>query len=1000
MPPKTVKDDYLLLRECLDRNRVTKTGEENITEWTGNSMGKYAIPEQDYEKFLKMAHATIFGDKPRACGLLEKHLAHGGPICIDLDFKYTAGSHLQRRFDDEMLNNFVVQYAAALYRFFDLSVLNGKPLRFFVMLKPAPEVETKKEKTNHKDGVHIICPDLTLDPQTQHTIRGYLIEKRMVASVFGDAIGYETEEKIFDKSVIHSNNWFIYGATKPDKAWYSVNNIIVVPSDLDVGVGGEEARVTAVEESVEEEDLGEYDDWDLTKTLSIRLGHATLTPMKILEDRKFEWEAHRAKWGVGKPAGRAQTASSVTPLLGGASSPQNEILGDDFVLNEGQAAEGHDEPGYTADDINQVCELVDKCLNPERRAKDYGSWIDLGVCLYNISDGERMLKKWVDFSRRVEGYSGEDDEVYAKKWRSFSNIPGIKKIRLGSLHFWAREDNPSRYKEITERSHVGWIINQPDATHVKVATLVRRMYQHEFCCTITGPKRLDYFQYVGNYWKKLKSNNELRARLTIHVARVYLAAVAEAGRLAALAGGALLGTDASVATAEAAQAKSKAMQEKSKILLKSCNLLEGAPFKDNIMKECNEKFYDENFVDQLNQRKDTFACGNCVIELRHYPGGEIRAGTLPKVHARKGRPDDYISFVMGRENELEPIVMDYDSKSGDLLPFDANTPEQRELADFFSKVFPDAQLREFMLTLLASCLEGDNREQKFIIMTGSGGNGKSVLINMMRFTLGEYQTSLNTAALTRKRPESGAANPDIITLKAKRFIYMQEPDEGEKLNTARIKQFTGGDVVEARGLFADQEKFKIMGRIFFSTNDLPPVGSMDGGTWRRMLVIPFISAFKDPGDPMIDAANHIYEKDSNLEDKFKQNNMRAAFLRLLLHYWETRYLKHGLEKSPPCVMEAINRYKQDNDSFVAFSNETLIRETGSTASLSEISSRYKYWISTQPGRKVLKKPELIERMTRLFKTTDGGRTYNDVRVALDGEDISGNYVGGGAQFTT
>jgi hypothetical protein len=186
-----------------------------------------------------------------------------------------------------------------------------------------------------------------------------------------------------------------------------------------------------------------------------------------------------------------------------------------------------------------------------------------------------------------------------------------------------------------------------------------------------------------------------------------------------------------------------------------------------------------------------------------------------------------------------------------------------------------------------------------------------------------------------------------------------------------------------------------MGRIFFSTNDLPPVGSMDGGTWRRMLVIPFVSAFKDPGDPLINHDNNIYMKDANLEDKFKQNNMRAAFLRLLLHYWETRYLKHGLDKSPPCVMEAINRYKQDNDSFVAFANETLIREAGSTATLTDISSRYKYWISTQPGRKALKKPELIERMIRLFKSTDGGRTYNDVRVALDGEDISGNYVGGG-----
>ena len=147
------------------------------------------------------------------------------------------------------------------------------------------------------------------------------------------------------------------------------------------------------------------------------------------------------------------------------------------------------------------------------------------------------------------------------------------------------------------------------------------------------------------------------------------------------------------------------------------------------------------------------------------------------------------------------------------------------------------------------------------------------LLNLMSYVFGEYQTSLNTAALTKKRPDSSAANPDIITLKSKRFIYMQEPDEGEKLNTARIKQFTGGDNVEARGLYADQERFKIMGRIFFSTNDLPPVQSMDGGTWRRMKVIPFKASFKPKGHAEINATNHVYEQDPNIEDKFKQNNM-------------------------------------------------------------------------------------------------------------------------------
>jgi hypothetical protein len=95
-------------------------------------------------------------------------------------------------------------------------------------------------------------------------------------------------------------------------------------------------------------------------------------------------------------------------------------------------------------------------------------------------------------------------------------------------------------------------------------------------------------------------------------------------------------------------------------------------------------------------------------------------------------------------------------------------------------------------------------------------------------------------------------------------------------------------------------------------------------------------------------------------------------------------------------MEAVNKFKAENDSFIAFANETFIKEQGATASLTDIMPRYKMWMSLQSGRKQLKKPEIIERLGKMFKSSDGGLTYKDVRVACEGEDVSGNFVGGGA----
>ena len=215
MPPNQAqKPVHDVLRDYLQRNRATGP-EWNITGMGGRVVdvydylqdaGKYNISDADYEtNFLNRVHDTIFGDDPHGCALLERHLPHGGPVLIDLDFKYTAGAKLERTFDDAMIRTFVLSYINAIYRFFDLTALKDKQLRFFVLYKPAPEAE----KGLHKDGIHIHCPDLTIAPKDQYTLRGYAIQERMIQSIFGDTGFTNAEPGVFDVAVIHRNNWFM-----------------------------------------------------------------------------------------------------------------------------------------------------------------------------------------------------------------------------------------------------------------------------------------------------------------------------------------------------------------------------------------------------------------------------------------------------------------------------------------------------------------------------------------------------------------------------------------------------------------------------------------------------------------------------------------------------------------------------------------------------------------------------------------------------------------------
>jgi putative DNA primase/helicase len=292
-----------------------------------------------------------------------------------------------------------------------------------------------------------------------------------------------------------------------------------------------------------------------------------------------------------------------------------------------------------------------------------------------------------------------------------------------------------------------------------------------------------------------------------------------------------------------------------------------------------------------------------------------------------------------------------------------------------------------VITLLSSCLEGANKEQKFYVMQGPGSNGKSMIEQLMENTFGDYGTSLSTTVFTRKKPDSGAANPDIITVKCRRYIHMGEPDDAEKINTSIMKQYSGGDRVAARGLFEDQDKFVITGKIFMSCNDLPTVTKMDNGTWRRIRVIPHVSVFKDPGDSLINPSKNIYEKDLDLENKLR--HLRTAFLSLLVHYYDTKYLVHGL-REPDCVSAASNRYKEENDIFMVFFNENFVKVPGAGPVMAiDVKKAWREW--KRGGNKLcdLKEHQVLERMKETCGSGSTEKEFWGVQIA-DETDLSGS----------
>jgi phage/plasmid-associated DNA primase len=199
-----------------------------------------------------------------------------------------------------------------------------------------------------------------------------------------------------------------------------------------------------------------------------------------------------------------------------------------------------------------------------------------------------------------------------------------------------------------------------------------------------------------------------------------------------------------------------------------------------------------------------------------------------------------------------------------------------------------------------------------------------------------------------------------------------------------MKQFSGEDVVEARGLFEDQQRFRITGKLFMMCNTLPPIHAMDRGTWRRIRVLLFGSKFVDSSDPDLKAGRaNVFQRDNGVDAKLRE--WREVWLGLLVHIYEKEYLVDGLEPIPQVVLEESNKYKESFDQYGKFKADRMVdfrdvrsklQEYGNEqVTVKDVSLAYSNWVRQNEGTltgKKLTKQDLQKRLEDDFGNLDNG----------------------------
>ena len=929
--------------------------------------GRHFISPAEYPRFLDHLHDHIFVKKQRPLNLVEQpRPGQPKPLLIDLDLKYPLSSTLAHRFESEHVRTFIDSMCEGLNVFFNIE--RYETLRFFVSLRP--QAYQDKGKAVVKDGIHIQCPDIALSNDKQRVLRAWMLENKAVEKAFGSTSYINEPADIYDESMTRKQGWFFYGESKPDIPAYGLDTVLAYSPETGAMV---------------EEATTEYSSRELIELLSVRYGVSE-------DDNEVRDEARERFSGYLRPRFDPPPPPPPPPAIPGAEP-------------EAQTTTMYIPDEHDPEEIALAQKLAIQCLSAAR-AENYSTWMEVGWCLYNVDPSEAMFDTWREFSAKSGKATGTDWGKLRRDWmRGFSrNTPGAK-FTLKSLHFWARADSPAEYKGLIEEDHVRFVQTRVDDTHYHVALLLRRMYKGKFCASIEMRKSEWYvYDDTINSWRHTNQGMELREKLSIEVASLVVQArdrlkkKAWEDHCAHKAAAGTGGTAAPLPDDDFFKMWALTPDgNRFTTLMKVEKHLYTTEFKNCVMKEAQEIFSEQDFQNRLNMSTTLFGCRNGVLDLRAEVKDPVTGRVGLKVVFRPGRPDDYISQLAGRMYpELEPF---------DYIPYDPEAPALKALMAVLRQIFTDPAMLAYVIRLMASCLEGANREQCYYTLIGVGGNGKSKLVDLMRYTFGDYSSSLQATALTRKRPESGAANPDIISIKNKRFIYLAEPDDKEPLNTSRMKQFSGEDVVEARGLFEDQQRFRITGKLFMLCNKLPPVHAMDRGTWRRIRAVMFPSLFVDESAPELHQGKaNVFLRNNDLDAELKKTEWRQAWLGLLVHVYETEYLKRGLEPIPASVMQESNKYRETFDQYGKFKAERLVdfrdvraglTEFGDeTSSLKDICSSYTTWCrqneGTLPGKR-LTKPELQARLEEDFGFAEGG-SFRRVVVFYD-DDQKETFLG-------
>lgn len=347
----------------------------------------------------------------------------------------------------------------------------------------------------------------------------------------------------------------------------------------------------------------------------------------------------------------------------------------------------------------------------------------------------------------------------------------------------------------------------------------------------------------------------------------------------------------------------------------------------------------------------------------------------PQVQKRfsdlNNQPSHWVNFQNGYFDVVEWKLIEHDTKylMINQIPFSYN-PEQPETAlsngaqirKYLDFSIPDETDQKMFWQYLGYCMTTDTRFQKFLMIKGKGGTGKSIAISFIQHIVGiDNYSSMSLQNLNQRFYPTGLFGKLLNACADIPSTAMESVDI--------IKKAVGEDTLLYEKKGQDPTQFNSYAKLLFSANEMPlNLDDKTNAYYRRLLVLDINRTIPEE------------QKDSQLKEKMYLESdyaIHMAMLALKQLYTDNHFTESDHSK------ECIANLYRSADSVKAFTDDMLCHKVGEKMKRSDVYKMYEEYCEDN-GRTPHGKSRFWEYMAAkgfvIKRFSDGAYYFKDTSV--------------------